>query len=322
LDPLNVAADELFEVKLIKHSEDEYVLILAMEHMISDAHSMSILIRDIIAGYEGVPALPAVAVQPSDYALWQARAPKHEAYWSQRLAAHGRLRIPGDESQSRDGWGIVPIDLSARTRGELHEWCRARKTTPAMAMFATYAALVLRWCHSTSGVIRFMIDGRSDEKLRNTVGYFAYGIPVPMELRDEDNFLDLLERVTGECARSQEHADVSYLESRQPRPEFTRSPCFNWVPDAGVTETSAPSQIQFTRMTLEAAELPGLERDIEPLLLLFDSPRGIRGGLQFPYNRFSRHTMDRFVCDFQTLLRVLLSRPLERVSSIIKEDVR
>jgi non-ribosomal peptide synthetase component F len=204
----------------------------------------------------------------------------------------------------------------------LQEWCRLQRTTLVLGVFTAYVALVFRWCGVSDMVVHYQIDGRMTPGMQNTVGYFSSPLFLRIELRDQDNFVDLLNRLTQEYCNAFEHADASYIESRIPRPDFARNTGFNWIPrDEGL----ALSELEGSENALTCAPLPfphpmmkTLQRDYEPAMVLFDADQGIHGDLYFPL-RYSHDHMDRLARHFYLFLAMLLKEPGMRLRDVVLE---
>jgi hypothetical protein len=333
-EPIDVTVDTLFEVRLAKLADDEYVLIVAMEHIISDAVSVSIFLRDFLAIYlyrlhGEATSLPAIPVQFADYAIDQgdsrsAWIETHGAYWHERLKGCHRLRFPGDgglPTASRGDWGTIPIQIGADLKAELADWCRSRRTTLVTTVFTAYVGLVLRWCNVSDTVIRYQTSGRLTSKVQNTIGYFASVLHLRLQLHETDSFIDLAERVTKEYCTAYEHADSSFLDAQEPPADFTRNTCFNWVPQEPRTVFPEPQAVDGTVVASPAHfAKPGMKnyrRDNEPLLLLYDTDTEISGGVHFPLDRISPQMMQRFSNNFLNFLKTLLVRPEQRVRDVL-----
>jgi hypothetical protein len=333
LQPIDISVGPLFEALLLKLHRTEHVLLVAMEHTIADAFSMGIFLRELFTTYaqliRGRPIeLPALAVQFTDYAIWQERtAPawiaRHRSHW-ESLQAFPLVPFPHEEEyllDSRTGWGAVPVRIGGALRNELSAWCRTHRTTLVMSAFAAYAALVMRWCNVHETIVQFQSDGRLQPGWENTIGYFAAPVYVTVELLEEDTFADLVTRVTAAYWRAQEHADSSYLESRTSRPDLVRCSGFNWIPRAhalgfpeleGSAEALECSSIEFAHPMVKS-----LQRDNDPAAVLYETDGGIAGDIYFPRYRFSGATMERFARNFHALIRILLSEPLKRLREVV-----
>lgn len=332
IEPVDVSVDLLFGIRLIRLHDDEHVLVVAMEHMISDAYSMNILLRDLFSVYVQMTkncafSLPPISVQFSEYAVWQRNAQaswieKHEAYWNERLAGFRQLIFPGgQQSSTRQGWEIVPLRIGKDLKVELREWCRREQTTLAMTAFTAYVALVLRWCNASESVIRYQSDGRVSPKTENTIGYFASILYLRIELLEGDDFVTLMHRVTKEYCQAYEHSDYSYMAAQMPGLDLTRSTAFNWIPPGsnidfsdlhGSEDAMTSSPVRFVHPMLKALEL-----DHDPMVMLCDTFDEIVGDIAFPLHRFPLHTMERFGRNFLVFIRTLIREPGRRVKDIL-----
>jgi hypothetical protein len=332
--PVYVGVGPLFAARVARVEQNEYLLAVAMEHIISDGASVGVLLRDLAVAYQqgsqGRPlALPPIGVQLADFAVWQRKAHEtwlklHAPYWAQRLAGCERLRFPQDDAPSVElnrRCTSIPIMIDESIRTALAEWCRVRKTTLVMTVFAMFAALMLRTCKRSDAVVRFQSDGRLSPLLENSIGYFACVLNLRIELRDSDSFLDLLGRVIDEYCTASGHADFSYIDAQLPQPDFTRNCAFNWVPQARGgrgTEDYARCKLRFLphEFTPPPVEPDGYEWDHEPVLLLFDNGTSIHGKLLFSPMRNSVRTMEAFRDNLATLVRELLRDAQQRVASL------
>src|SRR4030095_5509534 len=74
--PFDLARGPLFRAVLARLSVQEHVLLLTMHHIVSDAWSMGILVRELASLYaafaSGLPSpLEVLPIQYADFALWQ-----------------------------------------------------------------------------------------------------------------------------------------------------------------------------------------------------------------------------------------------------------
>jgi NRPS condensation-like uncharacterized protein len=335
LQPIDVAVAPLFGMQLLKLRDDEHVLIVAMEHMISDEFSMSILLRDLFTAYTQALkghsfSLPVITTQFFEYAARQRNTQNtwiknHGAYWNEHLKGCQRLRFPEDkcvQSPAQLGSAKVSFQIGRDLKAQLIEWCRVRRTTLVMCIFTAYVALVLRWCHAPESLIQYQSNGRVSPETEHTIGYFAAALYLRIALLDGDSFVDLLNRVTDEYCKAYEHADFSYLSAQVPRPEFTRNTIFNWVPAGlkidvcgeGADDAVTCSPIPFEN---PVRTLTNLESESEPFILAFETDDEIVCDVCFPMSRFSAATMERFGRNFLMFLGVLRSQPETRVKDIL-----
>lgn len=334
LEPVDLAVDPLFGVHLLRLSEHEHVLVLSLEHTISDMYSLNILRRDVFSAYaqvlSGRPvSLPHLPVRFADYASWQrhnepAWRALHERYWKDRLRGVAPVHFPRDVLSSQDGtlsgWSTVTFSIDLALKSQLGAWAQRHATTLVMAVFTAYVALLLRWSGQREGIIRYQTDGRTDADWQNTIGYFALPLFLRVHLRESDCFPDLLERVVGEYCDALQHADYCYLEAQLPKPGFARSSAFNWWPPQSDGElqpnTGSPSTLACSDVPFVHPLLRTLLLDAEPAVVFAELPDGIRGELHYPQAHCSRASMQRFAGALRTFIRALLREPNERIADL------
>ena len=112
--PFDLECGPLLRVRLLRLAEREHVLILVMHHIISDAWSMDVLVRELFTLYEaysqGQPSrLPDLSIQYPDYAVWQ-----RERFEAGELA--GQLAYWKDQLQGAPAVARV-TDRSVETAG-------------------------------------------------------------------------------------------------------------------------------------------------------------------------------------------------------------
>jgi NRPS condensation-like uncharacterized protein len=334
-EPVNLAQGPLFSARLLQLRADEHVLIVAMDHMISDAFSLGLTLRDLFAAYAQILArdtvsFPTMGVQYADYAIWQSKEEsswldRHGSYWRERLAICDMGRFPVDavaQATGRCGVDTLPILIGRDLRKGLSHWCRQQGTTVAMAVLTAYVALLARWCNSSELAIQYQTNGRTSPKVLNTIGYFASLLCLRVELLDDDDddFIRLLSRVTKECSDAYERTDCSYMATQISLGKFARNSIFNWIPEE--PKIAAPdlnrSGHSITADPIEFLnpELRNLEWNNDPEILLFDHGETISGHLYFPTNRFSAAIMARFGRNIMVFVRALVEAPGQSIKDI------
>ena len=327
LEPIDFAAGPLYAVRLLKLATDaEHVLIVVLEHLISDGFSLDILMTELFQAYEQVSrnrpvAWSTTSMQIADYAVWQrssheAWLRRHDTYWKARLAGCGRVKFPESRPLSRtprEGWGCVPLQFGSEMRSQLGTWCRAHRTTVAMSVFTAFVAVVSRWCTVADAVFRYQINGRVSSKVTGTIGYFASRLHLRIDLGGKLNFVGLMQRIIKEYDEALEHADLSYLETLEPIPEFARNAIFNWMSQANEVDvciaSGAEGALRIEPIPFANPAFEKLEWDNEPMVILVDTGVEVAGGIYFPRTSLSQDTMELFARNFLRFVDYLLTTP-------------
>jgi amino acid adenylation domain-containing protein len=115
--PFDLRSGPLFRARLLRLGEEDHVLVLVMHHIVSDAWSMGVLVREIGTLYRAFAAgepspLPELPVQYGDFAAWQRQALETEGlrgqleYWKKQLGAGlPTLELPLDRPRPQQRMG-------------------------------------------------------------------------------------------------------------------------------------------------------------------------------------------------------------------------
>ena len=211
--------------------------------------------------------------------------------------------------------------IGADLKRELSEWCRLRRTTAAMSLFAAYVGLVLRWCDAPEAVFQYQINGRSSPQIEETIGYFASILFLRVPLLEGDKFIDLVRRVTEEYCEAYEHADFSSITAQRPLPEFARNGRFNWIPLGSLDLDLSRLQGSADELTCAPVRFTypapsDFELDREPFMLLADTQQDIVADVYFPLDRFSSTSMQLFLENFRLFIELMVRQPTLKVKTI------
>ncbi|WP_043410472.1 non-ribosomal peptide synthetase, partial [Archangium violaceum] len=326
----HLSTGPLLRTQLLRLSGSEHVLLLNMHHIISDAWSTGVLVREMAALYEahlqGKPsALPELPVQYADYALWQRQwqsdvLERQLSYWTQQLAGMPQaLELPTDKPrppvQSFRG-ASVPVVLSKPLSEKLERLCEREGVTPFMALLATFQLLLSRYSHQDDIAVGSPIAGRRDAGLEGLIGFFVNTLVLRSRIDARVSFRSLLSQVRSTTLDAFEHQDLPFeklVEAIQPQRDLSRSPLF---------------QVMFALQNAPTSEmaLPGLKLrplDVESRVSKFDAnlvftstEHGFHGVFEYATDLFEHSTAARMMGHFQVLLEAALSRPDASLSEL------
>lgn len=330
---INVLHDPLLTAQLLRLRNEEHVLIVAMEHLIGDAVSLNILLNQLFVAYRqaarGDPfSWPDTPLQFGEHVLEQldrgGRLPhQHSESWGKHLKEHRRLRFPAANAsgqRDRSGWGIYCFQIGRPLTEQLHEWSRRMRTTPVMAAFIAYVALVLRWCDVWETVVLYQTDGRGSARAETALGYFASVLFLPIKAHSGFNFLHLMEEVTRQYYMAYEDADLYPLHTGLPQHEYAHNTCFNWLPRPASLENvqadAAADALQLTPIPIEYTVLPDLTVDTEPEMALIETDGGIEVRLGYSRGALTDETIEQFGLNYALFIESLLKAPQHRLCEL------
>jgi hypothetical protein len=337
-EPTDMAVGPLFRAQLIQVGEHDSILVLAVDHIVADGTSMNLLRREIFTSYlqraaGSLTTLPEVRVQLADYAAWQRKTEPiwlktHGDYWRDRLSGAPRINLPLEEvptGTARCNWIEAPVRFEPPLRDAFKDVSRLEKTSLAMIVFATYIALLMRWCNVDEVIVGIVTNGRAHCEVQHTVGFFATTLYLRIGLTKHDTFRDLLHKVNDEYRAALVHQDFGLLQLTMPVPGLLRSPSINWNqadPREPASEGAAgcPLVTQPFPFARAARDMDG-EGPLsiyggEPWLILNDTLEEIRGGVWYRSSHFSRNTMTSFAESLRLLATQFAENPRSCVAIV------
>ncbi|MFL6197014.1 MAG: non-ribosomal peptide synthetase, partial [Thermoanaerobaculia bacterium] len=242
--PFDLEAGPLFRAALLRLAPERHILLLTMHHIVSDAWSMEVLLREMAWLYDAclsgrTALLPELPVQYPDFAVWQRHWLSGEVlarqleYWRRQLAgAPAGLDLPTDfprpAVQTFNGatrWAELPAALSAK----LQEFCRREGVTPFMLLLATFDALLARYSGQADVLVGSPIANRNREEIEGLIGFFVNTLVLRSDLSAAVSFRELLRQARETALAAYDHQDLPFemlVEELRPERELSRSPLF------------------------------------------------------------------------------------------------
>ncbi|WP_458123235.1 amino acid adenylation domain-containing protein [Paenibacillus sp. Z3-2] len=254
----------LFKVVTVKQEEVRYVL-MDMHHIISDGHSMHIILRDFQSLYEDQPILGS-PTQLRHYAEWQhmmlesEEGTAHEQFWRNMLGSDPKpLLLPADyerpEIQSFEG-DMLFVDFGEELSFTILRFAEENHYTVYMLMLAAYSVLLSMYSGERKLIVGTPVSGRTKSYFENTIGMFVNTLPFQLSLDMESSFDDYLKRVKEWVLEGLEHQDYPLEEivrNLSLHRSADRSPLFNVLLAVEGTEQKQVSEL------MRPVSLPGWE---------------------------------------------------------------
>ncbi|MEN5046579.1 non-ribosomal peptide synthase/polyketide synthase [Pseudomonas koreensis] len=318
----NLQHDALLRGRLVRLADDHHVLLLTLHHIIADGWSMGVLTRELAALYQAFSRgeddpLPPLALQYTDYAVWQRRwlsgevLQRQSDYWQQTLAgAPALLTLPTDRPRppQQDYAGSrVDMLLDEHLSAGLKALCQRRAVTPYMVIMSAWAMLLSRLSGQDDVVIGSPVANRTRAEIEGLIGMFVNTLALRIDTSGEPSGEALLARVKAQTLDAQAHQDLPFeqvVDISKPLRSLSHSALFQTM--LSWDNNDGPS------LTLGDLTLEGVAGDshfvkFDLSLSLGDSPDGIRGSLRYATALFDESTVQRFVGYFQRLLAALVN---------------
>ncbi|WFE65077.1 condensation domain-containing protein [Micromonospora sp. WMMD714] len=193
----------------------EHLFCLNLHHLVTDAWSTGILLRDLVACYDaacGGAAVPAPQgwqmsrfAQAQQELLASDRLGRYQRYWRQQLAGSQIPRLdalyPAADADGTgadaDGTGAaaprsVAAELPAATVAGLRELARREKTTMFTVLLAAFHTQLHRLTGQPDLAVASMFANRSRPEVRDTVGLLAGMVLLRAQVARQNSFAELV----------------------------------------------------------------------------------------------------------------------------------
>jgi amino acid adenylation domain-containing protein len=328
----DMASGPLCRGRLLILNNHEHVLLITLHHIVSDAWSNGVLVREMSALYAAFcqhrpDPLPPLSLQYADYAQWQRNWLHGEAlqaqldYWTGHLrGAPHLLSLPTDRprppAQSYHGSSmrvVIPAELSARLR----ELTREHGAILFMTVLAAWTILLSRLSGQHDVVVGSPIANRQRSETESLIGFFVNTLALRVNMEDDPTVTELLARVKQSTLGAYEYQDLPFeqvVEAVNPPRSMGHSPIFQ-------TSLNVASVVESEEMRLPGLELSAIKQGIERtqcdlMLALADQGSVISGSLIYAVDLFDCATMERLCGHLETLLQSMIDNPQRRVSQL------
>jgi amino acid adenylation domain-containing protein len=329
---INLEAGPLIRGRLIRQGNEEYVLLITLHHIVSDAWSFGLFSKELSSLYGAYvrgeeDGLPELGVQYADYAVWQRKwmegevLGKQAEYWKRALAgAPEVLQLPTDhvrpEQQSYSGAAarlVLGEELTAGLRG----LSRKHKTTLYMTVLAGWAALLARLSGQDDVVIGTPAANRNRVEIEGLIGFFVNTLALRMGVWRTATVGELLEQVKGQVLAAQEHEDLPFeqvVEIVRPPRSLAHNPVFQVM----FSWQNAPKGM-IDLAGLQVSPFTAFPHDISKfdlMLLLQEEGNQIVGEVEYATALYERPTIERYLGYFRRLLGAMVADDRQQVDRL------
>ncbi len=330
--PFDLERGPLLRTLLLRHAASEWVLMLAMHHVISDGWSMAVMLREIEALYAaalaGAPSpLPEPPFQYADFALWQRRwleggeMERQLAYWRRRLAGRPPLlELPADRPRPavRTLRGASEaLRLAAAPATLLREVSRQSAAPLFMTTLAVFLTLLHRYTGETDLLVGTPTAGRGRIELEGMIGFFVNTLVLRTSAAGDPPFREMLGRVRETALAAYAHADLPFerlIEELAPERSLSTSPLFQQMfvlqagPLAGLPHLAG--------LVSEEVPLSLAAAKFDLTVALTETAAGLAGEVEYSRDLFDTATVRRLVGHLCNLLAGAAADPAARLSQL------
>ncbi len=323
--PFDLNSVPLFRVRLVKISEDKYILFRDMHHIISDGISEEILKAELAALISGKQP-GEVNTQYKDFTLWhnglqQSEAVKlQEEFWLDALSGEiPVLGMPTDYSrpllQSFEG-DRVRVVFDRQFREKLSRLAAENGVTLYMLLLAAFNVLLSKYTGQEDILVGTPSAGRGHNDLENVIGNFVNTVVMRNRADSSKTFREFLEAVRDNSIKAFANQDYQFenlVEKLNISRDISRNPLFDVM--------FAMQNMHFEDMSIEGIKVTKLEYDsktskFDITMTFFDEEDGMELHLDYCTGLFKKETIERFEKHFENILMRVVDNINIRLSDI------
>ncbi|WP_432783775.1 amino acid adenylation domain-containing protein [Pseudomonas corrugata] len=334
--PFDLTCPPLLRARLLRLAPGEHVLGIALHHLVSDAWSATIALRELALGYEarcnGAAAeLPALPVQYADFALWQrehlqgAELKRQLDYWTSTLDRRDSdgsplLALPTDHprpSMQSYRAGIVQRELSADLSGRVQAFASRLGTTPFTVLFAGFAVLMHRLSGDTTVLVGTPVTHREQPGTEGLLGILLNNLAIRTDFVPQADFTALVQQVAERLRCGLQHQDLPFeqlVDSLQLPRSLSHAPLYQVMV---AQQLAMESRLRFPGLEIEALDTPlrHSECDLD-LHVLCPAHAPIQLELMFALDLFVADSARQTLASLEHLLEQMLADPQRPVAAL------
>jgi amino acid adenylation domain-containing protein len=332
-EPFDLNAGPVFKAKLLQLTQQKYVLLINMHHIISDGWSMGVFKREWQQAYcafaQGqAPNWEELPIQYSDYAAWQRCwlqgdiLANQENYWKQQLSdAPPLLELPTDH----------PRPALQSYQGAQEEYCLSNELTSLlkalsqeqgvslfMTLLTAFNILLSRYSRQDDLCVGSPIANRTHSYTEGLIGFFVNTLVLRSKIKPEQSFNDLLQQTRHTCLDAYAHQDIPFeylVEQLQPERSLSHNPLFQVMMVLQNTE-SAGTNVNLPGLNIQYLEQSYPFAKFDLTLYLCERGDQLHCMWEYATDLFEAETIRRMAGHLEVLLEAIAQNPQQPISKL------
>jgi len=303
-------------------------MIFDIHHIISDASSYMIMIREFNTLYEDIGrSLPALSIQYRDYVLWQESGPgrdlidKQASFWLNRFEK-GKIPLlemntdfPRPPIQEFAGESL-PFIFDQTLTGKIHRLVKDTGTTLYMVLLAIYNVVLSRYSGQEDIVVGSPVAGRNRVELENMIGLFINALALrnsPLAGLTFNEFLLQVKENTLQAFENQDYPFAELIDKVGLSRVIDRNPLYD-------------AELIVQNMALASLKMGGLEissywserktAQLDISLEAVELENKVKFSLTYASSLFRRETMEKFIASFLHVTGTVVDNPGIKLAAI------
>ncbi|OAB58112.1 hypothetical protein AY600_04785 [Phormidium willei BDU 130791] len=334
--PFDLETGPLLRVRLLRLEDERSQLLVCLHHIITDAWSLGILIREMTHCYEAFarqesPSLPPLPIQYADFAVWQrhwlqgpsdaasgqSRLESHLNYWRQQLQPPLPVLSLGETTTSSNRGALESFQLPASLLRSLQQWSQQRGLSLFMTLLTGFYLLLYRESRQKDIVIGTDIANRNYQEVEPLIGFFVNILPLRLRLLGNPTIEDLAQCIRGVTLGAYAHQDLPFaklVEALNPTRSVNSTPLFQVL---FVLQNTPSTSLSCPGLRLTPQEVDNGTAKFDVALFFTETETGLEGLWNYRCDRLTREQIQRFSKDLSDLFNTLIDQPQQHLDDIL-----
>jgi amino acid adenylation domain-containing protein len=329
--PFDLTQGPLLRGCLLWLSEQQYILLVTLHHIICDGWSLGVLVYELAVLYDafaaGVPSpLPALPIQYADFAAWQRQWQHHAMmqaqlmYWKTQL--HDPLpvlELPTDRPRGM----AVPLRAARQTLELPRALSEALKilskqegSTLFMTCLAAFNMLLYGYTGQEDLCVANLVTNRTHRETETLIGLMVNTVILRTNLGGNPTCREGLQRVRATTLTAYAHQDLPFEElvrtlerERHLDRRSLSQVMVIWQNAMGQPQQCSTHTISFQAMEPSIVNFEVALTTFDIVLIMHERPQGLTGTCVYKIDLFDAATISRMLNDFQYVLTCLSAEP-------------
>ncbi|MEQ1966173.1 amino acid adenylation domain-containing protein [Xenorhabdus nematophila] len=317
--PFDIYNKPLIRAFLLPISETNTGLLFDIHHIIFDAWSINILLKELAQLYTAYsqgqePLLPPVAMKYSDYVYDSQRNHQTDEYqtqlnfWQQQFAntsmQHNFLVDFSRNVASNGHFNIHYLNIPDSVTKAFSKYCEGNNTTPYMLFMALFHTCIFMYSGVSQTITASPRLERTSIESQQTIGLFLNGLLVKTSINKEMSLHDIIQQIRQLIYDAMQNLDVHVSLVVDSVGEKVRDALFNIV--FNYIDMEEDEETFFANLDTEPMQL--VPTPFESLgMTFFNRPKSII--CEFTYNPelYSKEAIDSLLRYYERLMNAIVS---------------
>ena len=329
--PFDLSRGPLIRTLLLRMAPEEHVLVLTIHHIVFDAWSLGVFVRELSALYAAFQAnepspLPALSIQYADCTEQQRQwlqgqdFEKQLKYWKERLTGcKPVLELPTDfprPAVQRFEGAMKTFRLSPQLTQRLKEFSREERVTFFMTLLAALQAMFYRYSGQEDIQVGCPIDVRNRGEAEGLIGCFVNTLVMRTDLSGNPTFRELLQRVRATAVGAYSHRELPFeklVGAMQLERDMSRTAL---IQVSFSLRNTPPPEIHLPGLRASSLDTDTGTAKFDLTWYLADLEPALSGRLEYNTALYEAPTIERMLGHYLSILEAAAARPDQRLGDL------